>query len=104
MKKVIETIKTVLIIALIFALLFDVEKFFLNFHNVDEAYNFMSLLGNGITDIGSDGMNRPIDDYYRSGINGIRDFFMLGLLEAFCLAWLLADKCSKKDKLNELWG
>ena len=94
-------IKNILIVVLIFILMFEIQEFYINYHNVDLAYNFVNIAREinshsnyevNITDIGSDYKERNIQNYYISGINGMTEYFMFGLLTMFVLAYLLADK------------
>jgi len=94
--KIVETIKNILIVVLIFLIIFETQRFYLNFHNVDLTYNIQYIscnLGIGnVTDIGSDLVERPIENYYIIGMTNLKDYFIYGILTMFILGYLIADK------------
>lgn len=99
------------IVILIFGLVACTIYFYIGFHNVDLAYNmerFTCGINNAqdnfeigsLTDIGSDFIERPLHEYYITGLNYMRGAFYFGLLDIFCLAWLLAEIFKNNEKIK----
>ena len=81
-------IMSILLIALFFlslaTLLISVSKFWAGYHNLDLSYNFK---GTNVTDTGTDGVERSINEVHLWGLNEIAGGFLVSVASSFILGF-----------------
>ena len=112
-----RVIEILVIIILVISIADCVKDFFLSFHNVDLSYNAINLQNQinaqglytlngtnirleGFTDIGSDFVERPIEDYYISSLNTMENVFTRGIILSIFLGLFLGIVMLTNDKNN----
>lgn len=96
--------ENVIILILIVFLILDVSWFYKGFHNVDLYKNSLKIsqditkataggvYATNITDTGLNGINMPIEEYYRNGMFQMDSSFILGMIDLLALGLLLGRK------------
>lgn len=105
-----NSMENILIIFLLIALILVTQQFMSNWHSIDSNYNLKNIqlqindllrpnnlyLPNNWTDSGSDLINRPVDDYYISSMNGLKNNFLYAIILSLLLGILLSNKFELK--------
>lgn len=74
------------------ALLSNVSNFYLGYHNIDLGANLKFINAKfdlGLIDIGSDYIARTSDQLIIEGFNQIKNSFLMAIIFAFCLGFIL---------------
>jgi len=108
-KRISNSIENVLIVIFLILLIGNVANFYIDYKNVDLGYNSLSITSQvndllaphnltmpEMIDVASDGVARPISDYYASGMKGLRNHFQLTIIYSFFLGVLLCNKFEVK--------
>jgi len=88
-------LENLLIIILIFGLVFSVWQVVNALHNLDLIYNFNGVACNlginpeTITDIASDGISRPLEDYYIQSMNDLRKYVLFSIFISLIIGYLI---------------